>query len=268
MPLLCDIFKRGQNGKPRVARWLLTLTSRWNICPREYTYHDWTGSAASYTTVFVAFTAQLPVAVLRTADVHLKCALERREESALSSRHLFFVVTDGLRMARRSWKRILVLGLGLIFVSHLILTLWTAQTFPDEAGDDYGGTLPPSALYHLLSPFNVSEDILELRKTISKINGDALVFNEDLFGGSAISPETVLFVIQVHNRGTYLRALIESLKEVRGITDALLVFSHDRYSDEINQIVRNVSFTRYMQIFYPYSVQLYPKAFAGKGKKG
>lgn len=43
----------------------------------------------------------------------------------------------------------------------------------------------------------------------------------------------------------------------------LLIFSHDIYNSTINELVRGIEFCMVMQIFYPYSIQLYPDEFPG-----
>ena len=48
---------------------------------------------------------------------------------------------------------------------------------------------------------------------------------------------------QVHNRVTYLRQLVTSLGLARGIQDTLLVFSHDVWEPEINELIRWVQAT-------------------------
>ena len=71
---------------------------------------------------------------------------------------------------------------------------------------------------------------------------------------------------QVHNRIQYLRQLIVSLSQARGIESALLVFSHDFWDPEINRLVASVDFAKTMQIFYPYSIQTHASEFPGESK--
>uniref|UniRef100_A0A183SS27 DNA helicase n=1 Tax=Schistocephalus solidus TaxID=70667 RepID=A0A183SS27_SCHSO len=65
----------------------------------------------------------------------------------------------------------------------------------------------------------------------------------------------------VHERFENLIALIDSLSRVHGIEDTLLVFSHDVFLDEINSLVANIGFAPVLQIFYPYSIQIYNSSF-------
>lgn len=56
-----------------------------------------------------------------------------------------------------------------------------------------------------------------------------------------------LIAIQVHNRSEYLRALLETLAQVRGIERALLVFSQDvveSATPNLNELIASVNFTR------------------------
>jgi len=47
---------------------------------------------------------------------------------------------------------------------------------------------------------------------------------------------------QVHNRSEYLQHLISSLRSARDIEQTLLIFSHDVYSSELNNIVASIDF--------------------------
>ncbi|KRT84641.1 hypothetical protein AMK59_1483, partial [Oryctes borbonicus] len=68
---------------------------------------------------------------------------------------------------------------------------------------------------------------------------------------------------QVHDRIKYLRHLIVSLAQAQDISQALLVFSHDIYDEEINNLVQSIDFCKVMQFFYPFSIQLHPNEFPG-----
>ncbi len=46
----------------------------------------------------------------------------------------------------------------------------------------------------------------------------------------------------MHNRTEYLRYLVDSLRKASDIDQTLLIFSHDYYSDELNDIVASVDF--------------------------
>lgn len=62
----------------------------------------------------------------------------------------------------------------------------------------------------------------------------------------------------------YLRHLIVSLAQARYIESTLLIFSHDYYDEEINDLVQSIDFAKVMQIFYPFSIQTHPHEFPGE----
>jgi alpha-1,6-mannosyl-glycoprotein beta-1,2-N-acetylglucosaminyltransferase len=98
---------------------------------------------------------------------------------------------------------------------------------------------------------------------IEKINREQKVHNLerfDLRGGS----ETVVVVVQVHNRVEYLKHLIDSLRKARNIENVLLIFSHDYYMPAINDLVKEIDFCPMLQIFYPFPMQIYQKEFPGE----
>lgn len=56
------------------------------------------------------------------------------------------------------------------------------------------------------------------------------------------------FYLQVHKRITYLRHLIVSLAQAKDISRTLLVFSHDHFDDDINDLVQSIDFCKVMQV--------------------
>uniref|UniRef100_A0A2A4JH78 Alpha-1,6-mannosyl-glycoprotein 2-beta-N-acetylglucosaminyltransferase n=1 Tax=Heliothis virescens TaxID=7102 RepID=A0A2A4JH78_HELVI len=106
-----------------------------------------------------------------------------------------------------------------------------------------------------------TKNITEIRRAIQRNNDAQIIYNEDIFG--PVQNDTVIIAIQVHTRLTYLRHLIVSLAQAKEIDRTLLIFSHDYYDEEINNLVRSIDFTKVMQIFYPYSIQTHPHEFPG-----
>ncbi|KAK6621460.1 hypothetical protein RUM44_001267 [Polyplax serrata] len=106
-------------------------------------------------------------------------------------------------------------------------------------------------------PLNISEIVAEIKK----YNEMQYVHNEDVFG--ALQNDSLIVVIQVHERISYLRHLIVSLGQARDIDSVLLVFSHDYFDVEINDLVQSIDFCKVLQIFYPYSIQTHPNVFPG-----
>ncbi|XP_044127754.1 alpha-1,6-mannosyl-glycoprotein 2-beta-N-acetylglucosaminyltransferase [Bufo gargarizans] len=105
---------------------------------------------------------------------------------------------------------------------------------------------------------------LVYRSVVFQLNFDQTVKNADTIKRPA---DDVVIVVQVHNRPEYLRYLLESLRRAKGIENVLLIFSHDYWSPEINQIVAGVDFCQVLQIFFPFSIQLYPNEFPGHDPK-
>ncbi|XP_014297629.1 alpha-1,6-mannosyl-glycoprotein 2-beta-N-acetylglucosaminyltransferase isoform X2 [Microplitis demolitor] len=113
-----------------------------------------------------------------------------------------------------------------------------------------------------LGIYGNSYDINDIKRNIIKLNGEQKIYNEDIFG--PLSTDAPIIVIQVHSRLTYLRHLIVSLAQAKGIEDVLLIFSHDVWNPDINYLIQSVDFCRVMQIFYPYSIQTHPNTFPGE----
>jgi len=108
------------------------------------------------------------------------------------------------------------------------------------------------------------EESVEILDKISFANKQKKINNEDLFG--PLTNQTVVIMVQVHNRIKYLRHLIKSFSEASGIDKTLLIFSHDIWDEEINYLVRSIDFCKTTQIFYPLSLQTHKTIFPGKSK--
>lgn len=99
-----------------------------------------------------------------------------------------------------------------------------------------------------------------LAKSVYSANYKQFVHNADKFPGD---PQLVL-VVQVHNRPEYLKLLVKSLEKAAEVHGFLLIFSHDYFSEEINAIVQRITFCKVLQIYFPFSTQLYPREFPGQ----
>lgn len=106
----------------------------------------------------------------------------------------------------------------------------------------------------------------EMFAKISVINQEQRIFNEEKFGPVSNNSTRAVIVIQIHNRLAYLRQLITSLSKARDIGQSLMIFSHDHWDEEINKLINTVNFAKWMQIFYPYSLQTHPKSFPGQSE--
>lgn len=70
-------------------------------------------------------------------------------------------------------------------------------------------------------------------------------------------------VLYVHNRLKYLKVVVDSLSRVEGISETLLIVSHDGYFADMEKIVHSIDFCQVKQVFAPYSPHLYPESFPG-----
>uniref|UniRef100_A0A0B7A2W5 Alpha-1,6-mannosyl-glycoprotein 2-beta-N-acetylglucosaminyltransferase n=1 Tax=Arion vulgaris TaxID=1028688 RepID=A0A0B7A2W5_9EUPU len=102
-----------------------------------------------------------------------------------------------------------------------------------------------------------------LKQEVVRINTEQLINNLDKYPLN-LSSDSLVIVIQTHDRPEYLHILIESLRNVLDIQNTLLIISHDVYSDKLNKIVEAVDFCPVMQIFYSFSQQIYSNEFPGE----
>lgn len=85
--------------------------------------------------------------------------------------------------------------------------------------------------------------------------------NLDLY--PKLAKDHIPIVLYVHNRPQYLRVVVDSLSKVIGISETLLIVSHDGYFEEMDKLVRSIRFCQVKQIYAPYSPHLFPNSFPG-----
>lgn len=89
--------------------------------------------------------------------------------------------------------------------------------------------------------------------------------NMDLY--PTLAKDHIIIVLYVHNRPQYLQLVVDSLSNVVGISETLLIVSHDGYFEEMNKIVEGIKFCQVKQIFAPYSPHVFPDSFPGVSPK-
>jgi len=145
-----------------------------------------------------------------------------------------------------------------------------------EAADSLAGDrineLPNPLSSREDSQVNQSQDkqksqlsLKDIQKKIKEANKAQIIHNESLFG--PISNDTIIIVVQVHDRIKYLRHLIKSLSLAAGIDQTLLIFSHDVWDEQLNYLVRSIDFALVLQIFYPFSLQTHTHTFPGESSR-
>lgn len=86
----------------------------------------------------------------------------------------------------------------------------------------------------------------EIVANIRRHNELQRILNEDRFG--PLEPDSVVIVVQVHTRIDYLQHLVASLAQARNISSTLLIFSHDHYDENINDLIRKIEFCKVLQV--------------------
>uniref|UniRef100_A0AC34RIP0 Alpha-1,6-mannosyl-glycoprotein 2-beta-N-acetylglucosaminyltransferase n=1 Tax=Panagrolaimus sp. JU765 TaxID=591449 RepID=A0AC34RIP0_9BILA len=107
--------------------------------------------------------------------------------------------------------------------------------------------------------FNHTINPVDVVKSITYLNEHHEILNS----GIGLDKVSIVLIVQVHNRAEYLKLLIDSLEKVKGIEKALIVFSHDIYHPPVNELILNIKFCQVIQIFYPYTIQIFHNRFPG-----
>lgn len=80
-----------------------------------------------------------------------------------------------------------------------------------------------------------------MKKEIERLNKEQHIFNLNKFG-LKLGAESIVLVIQVHDRPEHLKILFDSLGKVHGIEHILLIVSHDVFSHQLNELVLSITF--------------------------
>ncbi|OVA02183.1 N-acetylglucosaminyltransferase II [Macleaya cordata] len=160
---------------------------------------------------------------------------------------------------RRVLPVVLVTLLGVLFLIFLLKTSSVSDivTWNSSEVDE------PSPVNYNLSRFNVKPKLpkqTKLSNSLQKRN-QLPPRNLDLFPN--LAKDHIIIVLYVHNRPQYLQVVIQSLSKVEGISETLLIVSHDGYFEEMNKIIESIRFCQVKQIFTPYSPHLYTDGFPG-----
>ncbi|OMO61809.1 N-acetylglucosaminyltransferase II [Corchorus olitorius] len=162
------------------------------------------------------------------------------------------------RLKDAALKRFLSVVLVTLFgVSLLIVSLRT-NTTPASDGLD--------------QDLSGSDDILSINEKVNlpKQNDVSIQLekrnwlpprNLDLY--PKLAKDHITIVLYVHNRPQYLEVVVKSLSKVVGISETLLIVSHDGYFEEMNKIVEGIKFCQVKQIFAPYSPHVFIDSFPG-----
>ncbi|KAI3388730.1 hypothetical protein SNEBB_007359 [Seison nebaliae] len=111
-----------------------------------------------------------------------------------------------------------------------------------------------------------------LIKFMNLFNEKQFIFNYHLlekFWKFSNNSDQLIIVIQVHNRVDYLKELLKSLEKCKSIESSLIILSHDYITSNITNLINSINLTwaPIMQIFYPYSSQIFSNAFPGTDPK-
>ena len=94
-----------------------------------------------------------------------------------------------------------------------------------------------------------------LKDTINTYNTQPIINNFDFFNYRELPEDLLVLLVQVHDRFKNLEALIDSLKDAVGVNKTLVIFSHDYYDEDINDLIQSIEFCATVQIFYPFMLQ-------------
>lgn len=102
--------------------------------------------------------------------------------------------------------------------------------------------IPPLMYNQTFLKGDVQENNLtQIKLELDRVNREQFIHNLHKFG-LKLKTDSVVMVIQVHDRAQYLQILVDSLRKVKKIEETLVIFSHDVYTEALNKIVQSIDF--------------------------
>ncbi|KAL3332653.1 hypothetical protein AABB24_032952 [Solanum stoloniferum] len=160
------------------------------------------------------------------------------------------------RMKDAVFRRLVSLALITVFGIVLILILFRTNTISSLINSDIYESTESIEIIEPKIPKLLLQN--ELSVSLHKRN-QIPPRNLDLY--PKLVKDRVVIVLYVHNRPQYLQIAIHSLSRVEGISETLLIVSHDGYFEEMNKIVEGIKFCQVKQIFAPYSPHIFSNSF-------
>jgi len=163
----------------------------------------------------------------------------------------------------RSNLKILI-AIPILFTLFIKLRLDNQSTQIDTDQQSRSSDPPFLAYQPPANDENATQFATNLKEIIKRENKAQYIRNEHFLNSNERAVNLTVLFVQVNRRITYLKELIDSLKNVQGISNTtLIIFSHDYYDDELNKLVADIDFAPTMQIFYPYMLQVYFNKYPG-----
>ncbi|KAL6137054.1 hypothetical protein ACLB2K_062349 [Fragaria x ananassa] len=147
-----------------------------------------------------------------------------------------------------------------VFLLVFLLRMNSSSNFEVPNSDEFDDVLPRSYNRSLISRRLNLPKQNELSIELEKRN-QMPPRNLDLY--PSLAKDHITVVLYVHNRPQYLKVAVDSISQVVGINETLLIVSHDGYFEEMNKIVEGIRFCQVKQIFAPFSPHVFPKGFPG-----
>lgn len=167
-------------------------------------------------------------------------------------------------MLRKFRAKILIFSVVLIIAVVLVIN-YTKHSLPPSPVVPKSDFHSPKLPVHIPTPQidrPVKKDGVDLHQVVYDMNISQKVHNAAKFGPPPLNG--VVAVVQVHSRLNFMQQLLESLKKAKGIDQVTLVISMDKYDKKLMEMIDDIDFCRFIKIFFPFSMQLYPDTFPGE----
>ncbi|CAL9758617.1 unnamed protein product [Musa acuminata subsp. burmannicoides] len=190
----------------------------------------------------------------------LRCTRFPRTSKSMAFYRKSRAVKDALPLRRMLPFALLVL-LAVLLVTFLLRvgTVTSSSSFVNMYGGSAVWETDRSLVIHLKSELKLPKQSI-LSMSLDQRN-KLPPRNMDRFPN--LAKDHTKIVLYVHNRPQYLRLVVSSLAAVEGISETMLIVSHDGYFAEMDRIVQDIRFCQAKQIFAPYSPHLFPDGFPG-----
>ncbi|XP_050394032.1 alpha-1,6-mannosyl-glycoprotein 2-beta-N-acetylglucosaminyltransferase-like isoform X2 [Patella vulgata] len=128
---------------------------------------------------------------------------------------------------------------------------------PFISKDTWSGLLPRNIKWSSVK-YDLN-DTEHLHKIFGEVNKLQYIRNQQYT--LDLSDSGIVILVQVHDREKELKILVDSLRNVKDIENTLVIFSHDLFLPNINDVIEDIEFCSVMQIFFPHALQIKKNQF-------
>lgn len=115
---------------------------------------------------------------------------------------------------------------------------------------------------HLNAQMKEMTHLSNIKNVIETTNAAQTVFNDHLHSG--LNNDNIVIVVRVHKAHNHLHHMISSLSNAFECSKLFVIFIRGYNDTRIDHLIKDITFFKYMQFYYPYASNIYLNIYPGQ----